>query len=31
MTEPVLTVEDVTVRLGGRAVLDGVGFEIAPA
>ncbi len=30
MSEPVLSVEDVTVRLGGRLVLDGVSFAIAP-
>jgi zinc/manganese transport system ATP-binding protein len=30
VSEPVLTVEAVTVRLGGRAVLDGVDFQIAP-
>jgi zinc/manganese transport system ATP-binding protein len=30
VTESVLTVDDVSVRLAGRTVLDGVGFEIAP-
>jgi ABC-type Mn2+/Zn2+ transport system ATPase subunit len=27
---PVLGVQDVSVRLGGRAVLDRVGFDVAP-